>query len=401
VGGSPLLNQPTQAATHTIVALVVGPVGELAEIYRELADSAATSAERHGGVVRRAYSPDATPEQVLAAVEGADIVVYFGHGTGYPNPYSARLNPEAANGWGLQGPKARGTDDDSLADGSLAYFGEAWIARHAKPAPGFVMIYSNVCYAPGAGEGHDAPSTPEIATQRAGYYSRTPLAMGASAVFATDFYAGAATLVDALLRSPATPYGEVFAADPRFDPAGLTPMDHPYAAAGNQLWLHRSSYFGGKLDYWYAFAGDPAASFAGASSGGLATPRTYAPARDGMLLAGDHDLVRIGDDGAIAERRALHLDAASAVTFTARQRHGDDPTSWLQLDSLEPGWWVAESPAAYVSGIAAQGMLAPPRELELATGTHAGHRFDRTGAVVDARTSPSARLRSASSTPRR
>jgi hypothetical protein len=337
-------------------------------------------------VVRRAYSPDATPEQVLAAVEGADIIVYFGHGTGYPNPYSSTLNPETANGWGLQGPNARGTDDDSLADGSLAYFGEAWIARHAKPAPGFVMIYSNVCYAPGAGEGHDVSSTPEVAAQRAGHYSRTPLAMGASAVFATDFYLGAANLVEALLRSPSTPYGEVFAADPRFEPDALTTQAHPYAAPGNELWLHRSRYFGGKLDYWYAFAGDPAASFAGGSGGSLASPRTYAPERDGMLLAGEHDLVRIGDDGAIAERRTLRLTAASAVTFSARQRHGDDPTSWLQLDSLEPGWWVAESPAAYVAGVAAQGMLAPPRELELATGTHAAHAFDGLGAVVDART---------------
>lgn len=42
---------------------------------------------------------------------------------------------------------------DSWADGSLAYYGVAWIAEHARPAPGFVIIYSNFCYAPGAGEG--------------------------------------------------------------------------------------------------------------------------------------------------------------------------------------------------------------------------------------------------------
>ena len=34
----------------------------------------------------RAYSPDATAEKVLAAVEGATIVVYLGHGIGFPNP---------------------------------------------------------------------------------------------------------------------------------------------------------------------------------------------------------------------------------------------------------------------------------------------------------------------------
>jgi hypothetical protein len=357
------------------------PVGELTDAYRELADTASIAVERHGGMVRRAYSPDATPEQVLAAIDGADIVVYFGHGTGYPNPYSTTLNPEAANGWGLQGPKARGTHDDSLADGSLAYFGEAWIARHAMPAPGFVMIYSNVCYAPGAGEGHDAPSTPEVAAQRAGHYSRTPLAMGASAVFATDFYLGAATLVDTLLGSPATPYGEVFAADPRFEPDALTNLAHPYAAPGNELWLHRSRYFDGKLDYWYAFAGDPAASFAGAGSG-LSRPRSYDPVRAGMLRAGRLELVRFAADGSVTERKVLEPTAASAVSFSARQRHASDDAMWLELAAPEAGWWVVESPAAYVAGIAAQSALAPARRLELAPGTHPGHAFDASGAAT-------------------
>jgi hypothetical protein len=204
----------------------------------------------------------------MAAVKDADVVIYSGHGTGFPNPYSNTLNRAKINGWGLQGPKALGDHADSLGDGSLAYYGEDWIAAHARPAPGFVMIYSNVCYAPGAGEGSIPPSTRDEAVQRAGSYSRTPLAMGASAVFATDFYAGAASIVEGLLARPDLPYGTLFAADPHFDPDGLDAMPHPYAA-GSELWLHRSAYFDGKLDCWYAFAGDPAATFAGGRSGGL------------------------------------------------------------------------------------------------------------------------------------
>lgn len=50
------------------------------------------------------------------------------------------IEQKTANGWGLQGPGARGSDDDSLSSGEVAYFGEAWIARHARPAPGFVLI---------------------------------------------------------------------------------------------------------------------------------------------------------------------------------------------------------------------------------------------------------------------
>ena len=41
-------------------------------------------------------------------------------------------------------------------DGYVEYLGEDWIVANARPAPGFVMIYSNTCYAPGASEGGHA-----------------------------------------------------------------------------------------------------------------------------------------------------------------------------------------------------------------------------------------------------
>ena len=91
------------------VAVIVGPVGEaLTPVYIGLAEAAASAAESRGARVSRAYSPAATPANVLAAVEDANIVVYLGHGVGTPNPYSSSPDPAATNGWGLQGPNARG-----------------------------------------------------------------------------------------------------------------------------------------------------------------------------------------------------------------------------------------------------------------------------------------------------
>ena len=88
------------------VAIIVGPVGsELTPTYLGLAEMAAVAAEERGATVERAYSPDATAERVLEAVEGANVVVYFGHGVGSPNPYSASPNPRSVNGWGLNGSK--------------------------------------------------------------------------------------------------------------------------------------------------------------------------------------------------------------------------------------------------------------------------------------------------------
>jgi hypothetical protein len=270
------LAAPARAATPIRVAIIVGPVGEeLTPVYLSLAEAAATAAETRGATVARAYSPDADAERVLAALEGANIVIYFGHGVGSPNPYSAHPNPATTNGWGLNGPQARGDHADSWRDGTLAYYGEAWIAEHARPAPGWVMIYSNACYAPGAGEGFEEPADEKKAASRVDAYSRAPLAeLGASAYFATDFYEGAAHLVGTLLDSPTLPYGEVFATEPNFDAAGLTRLPHGLLD-GAETWLHRSAYFEGKLDYWYAFAGDPAATLAiGATVAGSADVAT-------------------------------------------------------------------------------------------------------------------------------
>lgn len=249
------------------VAIIVGPVGEaLTPIYIGLAEAAASAAESRGARVSRAYSPAATPANVLAAVEDANIVVYLGHGVGTPNPYSSSPDPAATNGWGLQGPNARGTHSDSWADGTLKYYGEAWIAANARPAPGWVMIYSNACYAPGAGEPQLAENVaPETAVERVSTYSRAPLAeLGASAYFATDFYEGAAQLISTMLDQPELPYGRVFAADPHFDGAGLATGAHSTITSA-EVWLHRSPYFDGKVDYWYAFAGDPDGSFGGST----------------------------------------------------------------------------------------------------------------------------------------
>ena len=248
------------------VAIIVGPVGEeLTPVYISLADAAATAAETRGATVARAYSPEATADKVLAAVEDASIVIYLGHGVGTPNPYSDVASAETMNGWGLNGPGATGTHADSFADGALAYYGEAWIAEHARPAPGWVMIYSNACYAPGASEGFDVAADEETAAGRVSAYSRAPLAeLGASAYFATDFYAGAAHLVGKLLDEPDLPYGEVFASEPNYVADGLQRLPHALVD-GAETWLHRSTYFDGKEDYWYAFAGDPTTTLAGGS----------------------------------------------------------------------------------------------------------------------------------------
>ena len=243
------------------VAIIVGPVGdELTPIYIDIAEAAAIRATELGATVARAYSPTATPDNVIAAVQDANIVVYLGHGVGFPNPYSDVLDPESVNGFGLQGPNARGDHADSWQDGTLKYYGEAWLAANAAPAPGWVMIHSNVCYAPGAGEGFDVAATPEVAATRVSNYSRAPLLeMGAGAYFATDFYKSAAELVGSILSRPDATFGEIYASETRYQEDAVSRVAHALEP-GSEVWLQHSPYFEAKTDYWYAFAGDPNAT---------------------------------------------------------------------------------------------------------------------------------------------
>ena len=236
------------------VAIIVGPVGTLTPTYLHLAELAAAEAERQGATVARAYSPNATPANVLAAVEGAHVIIYFGHGYGHPSPYGG-LNTAKQNGWGLQGPGAHGTHGDSLS-GEIAYYGEDWIVANARPAPGFVMIYSNVCYAPGASEGGHPAASESTALMRVAHYSRKVFRMGGSAYYAVDFDRGAADLVGRLLANRQATFGTLFATDHRYEPWALRGYGHPFSA-GRQVWLHRTKYTDGPPNYWYAFAGNP------------------------------------------------------------------------------------------------------------------------------------------------
>ena len=77
--------------SHTKVAIVVGPVGNLTDYYRELADQAALVARRHSDNVVTVYSPDATWPAVRRALDGFALhswCTWRPQGTAEPTRYS-------------------------------------------------------------------------------------------------------------------------------------------------------------------------------------------------------------------------------------------------------------------------------------------------------------------------
>jgi hypothetical protein len=132
------------------VALIVGPAGEtITARYKALANEAATVARNAGAEVVKVYSPNATWPAVRDAIRDASIVVYLGHGNGWPSRYRSELFPPSQNGFGLN-PVAGG--DNSAHQ----YFGEATV-DNVKLAKNAIVLLHHLCYA----SGNTAPGLPE------------------------------------------------------------------------------------------------------------------------------------------------------------------------------------------------------------------------------------------------
>ena len=279
-----LLPAPALAATAPPkVVIIVGPTGPQTDSYRSSADQIAATASAAGATVTKVYSPNATWANVRAAVNGANIIVYLGHGNGYPNPYGADEMRDRHNGWGLNRTTTNGDADNwattmvycgedalkgTLTSGSVHQWnwcGGSTNTDGISPAPGFVMIYSKACYTPGAGEGWDTDATEDVAKQRVRNYSRAALSIGASAYFATDIYKGATGLVALILENPGMTFGTIARNAPGYTEAAQRHFAHP-DVSGSEIWLQRTGHLSGD-DYWYAYAGNPNLTPEGAGIG--------------------------------------------------------------------------------------------------------------------------------------
>ena len=238
------------------VVIIVGPTGAQTDDYRQKGDSYAATATAAGANVVKVYSPNATWANVKAAVDGANIVIYLGHGNGYPNPYNSGAEPtDRDNGWGLNRATTNGDDDNwgstmvycgeqallgtltSASAAQWAYCGGSTNTDGITPAPNWVMIYSNACYAPGASEGFDVPATEAVALQRVRNYSYPNLMLGAGAYFATDM--GASGLIDTILRNPEMPFGAIAESANGYDISQQRHFDHP-DLGGYRIWIQNS-----------------------------------------------------------------------------------------------------------------------------------------------------------------
>jgi hypothetical protein len=265
---------PVGAVVAQKVVIIVGPTGALTDNYRSKGDAIATTAQADGATVVKVYSPNATWAKVKAAVNGANIVVYLGHGNGYPNPYGSTELTDRDNGWGLNRTTTNGDSDNwsttmvycgekallgtltSASTAQWSYCGGSTNTDGITPAPNWAMIYSNACYTPGASEGWDTPATESVALQRVRNYSYPALMVGGGAYFATDFYQGSQQLVDTILRNPGMAFGAIAEHANGYDLSRQRHFAHP-DLSGVRIWIQNTG-DSASGDYFLAYAGKPA-----------------------------------------------------------------------------------------------------------------------------------------------
>ena len=90
-----------QAASDAKVVVIVGPVGSHNSDYKDQAREVIAEARRHTANVVVLFTPKATWSRVKQASAGASVLVYFGHGWGYPSRLRAlRRRPDERDGAG-------------------------------------------------------------------------------------------------------------------------------------------------------------------------------------------------------------------------------------------------------------------------------------------------------------
>ncbi len=168
------------AATQPKVAIIVGATHSATAKYRSYANEVYNEAVKFTSNVVKVYSPSATWSKVKSAVNGASIIVYLGHGNGWPSPYTYDANYTTKDGFGLNYDN---NGDGKLSDYENRYYGEPSI-RTLTPAKNAVVLLFHLCYASGNSEPGQAEPSLSTAKQRVDNYAAAFIKAGARAVIA-------------------------------------------------------------------------------------------------------------------------------------------------------------------------------------------------------------------------
>jgi flagellar hook assembly protein FlgD len=177
VAATGMFAPPAEAAVGPKIVIIVGAVHGSTDSYRSRGNAAYAEAIKYSSNVIKVFSPNATWSKVKAAMQGANIVIYMGHGNGFPSPYRTTPWPYSQNGFGLNASLGNG-------DHNNTYYGEHYIGTEVKLAPNAIVLLHHLCYASGNSEPGKAAPSASVARQRVDNYAAGFIKAGARAVIA-------------------------------------------------------------------------------------------------------------------------------------------------------------------------------------------------------------------------
>ena len=204
IGAFSAVAPEARAATMKVV-IVVGPVGSSTANYRYNAGLLASQARSYGAAVTQIVTPNATWSRVAAAARGANVLIYLGHGNGWPSPYYP-FSTSRMDGMGLNATLNSGNSN-------TRYYGESYMAG-LHLAPNAVVILNRLCYASGDSEWGTANPTQATAIKRVDNYGAGFLRGGAKAVFASGITSVGYVLKGLFRGSASMTLGQLFWTDP-------------------------------------------------------------------------------------------------------------------------------------------------------------------------------------------
>ncbi len=226
LGGLATHPSPVLGATGMKVVVVVGPARSSTAKYIANGRRYAAQARSYGARVIELYSPNATWTRVKTAAQGANILIYLGHGNGSPSPYGP-FSALTKDGLGLNASAGHGNYN-------VKYWGEYYVRTYIHLAPNAVVILNHLCYASGNSEWGAANPTRTVAMKRADNFGAGFLRANAKAVFAEGL--DSASYILASLFHTNRTMGQIFMSAPSASGA----RDFTFNSArtpGERVWM--------------------------------------------------------------------------------------------------------------------------------------------------------------------
>jgi len=174
---SPAIQAVHADSAQPRAVIIVAPSSGMTDSNLVDGEKMAVQAENAGMHVDRVFFPHATWANVLDKIQGANLVVYMGHGYVWPSPYTSKLTESRQDGMGLN-------SFDGSGQTQYTYYGANLIRENIHLAANAVVILVHGCYTAGNGEPGMAIPDEALARERVDNFASGYLGAGARAVFA-------------------------------------------------------------------------------------------------------------------------------------------------------------------------------------------------------------------------